>query len=60
MAIGFGMEIIFFVLVGAHLANERYPYAALALLFAMIFGGYVGKLIEKDAIEKYKRGELTN
>ena len=54
ITIGFTAEIIFFVSVGGFIANALWAYAFLSLVFAMIFAGYTGKLIEKDAIEKYK------
>lgn len=58
MTLGFAGEIIFFVLTGMYLMLESYAWALVALLFAMITAGYVGKLIERDAIERYKKGEL--
>lgn len=58
MIIGFTGEIVFFVLTGMFLANKHYPYVIISLILAMVIGGYVGKLIEKDAIQRYKEGEL--
>ncbi len=58
MTLGFTGEIVFFVLTGMYLVVGSYAWALVALLFAMITAGYVGKLIEKDTIERYKRGEL--
>jgi len=55
IAFGFGVEMVFFISVGGYLANGQWPYAFLSLVFAMIFAGYTGKLIEQDAIEKYKK-----
>ena len=49
------MEIIFFVSVGGFLANGQWGYSLISLLFAMIFAGYTGKQIEKDAIERYEK-----
>ncbi len=54
IAIGFAIEIIFFISVGGFLANGQWGYSLISLLFAMIFAGYTGKEIEKDAIERYK------
>lgn len=55
ITIGFAAEIIFFVLAGIYLANDRWGYSLIALFFAIIIARYVGKEIEKDAIEKYKK-----
>ena len=54
IVIGFTAEIIFFVSVGGFLANGMFAYSLLSLAFAMVFAGYTGKQIEKDAIEKYE------
>ena len=54
ITIGFAAEIVFFVSVGGFTANRMFPSAIVSLIFAMFFAGYVGKLIEKDAIEKYE------
>jgi len=58
ITIGFAAEIIFFVVAGMYLANGRWFQFFIALFFAMIVAGAVGKLIEEDAIEKYKKGEI--
>jgi len=58
ISLGFGAEMIFFVSVGGFLANGMFGYALISLILAMLFAGYTGKLIEKDAIEKYKEGKL--
>ena len=55
ITMGFTAEIVFFVLTGIYFANGQWGYAIVAVIFATIFGGAVGKLIEKDAIEKYKK-----
>lgn len=55
ITIGFTAEIIFFVLAGMYLANGRWFQSFIALFFAIITAGAVGKLIEEDAIEKYKK-----
>jgi len=58
ITIGFAAEIIFFVLAGIFIANGRWFQAFIALFFAMITAGNVGKLIEEDAIKRYKKGEI--
>jgi len=54
ITIGFTAEIVFFALTGVYLAQGDYGYSIIAIIFAMMIAGYVGKLIEKDAIERYK------
>lgn len=58
ITLGYAAEIVFFVLTGIYLANDRWGYALIAVIFATIMAGAVGKLIEKDAVEKYKKGEI--
>ena len=55
----FTAEIVFFVMIGYYLALGNWVYSAISLIFAMTFAGATGKLIEKDAIERYKK-EVEN
>jgi len=55
---GFMLEIFSFVVAGIYLANIKYISFIVCMLFAMFFAVAVGKEIEKNAIEKYKRGEI--
>ncbi len=52
MIFGLTGEIVFFVLTGYYLALRSYGFSVFALILAMIFAGFTGKLIEKEAIEK--------
>ena len=54
--IGFYAEAIFFILTGIYFGGGKYISALIPLIFAMITAGYVGNLIEKDGVEKYKEG----
>ena len=58
ITLGFAAEIVFFVSVGGFIANGKYLQALFCLIFAMITAGFVGKEIEKDVLERYKKGEL--
>lgn len=53
ITLGFSGEIVFFSLVGAFLVTKNYSYSVIAMISAMVIAGYVGKLIEKEAIEKH-------
>ncbi len=55
ITIGFTGEIVFFGLTGIYFAQGDYWYGLIALIIGGIVAGYVGKLIEKDAIERYKK-----
>ena len=55
--VGFMLEVFTYVVAGIYLASKQYILFFVAILFAMFFAISVGKEIEKEAIEKYKRGE---
>lgn len=50
--IGFTAEIIFFMLAGVFLAHKSWGNMAFSLIFAMLFAGYTGQLIKKQALEE--------
>ena len=56
----FTLEVLLFVLTGILIAIGSYGKAAIAFIFAGLLAGYVGKLIERNTIERYKKEELKN
>ena len=53
----FTVEIILFVLTGILLTPEYYGYAFITLMCAIGVALYTGKVIEINAVEKYKENE---
>jgi len=45
IGVGFGTEIVFFILAGMFLFVGQWGYFFISLLLAMLFAGYTGKLI---------------
>jgi len=55
IGLGFGAEMVFFILAGMFITKSLGNFL-ISFIFGIIIAGFVGKLIEKDAIEKYKEG----
>lgn len=53
--IGFVLEIIFFIGAGVSIADNK-AFSSMAFLIAgLILAGVVGRKIQQEAVEKYKR-----